>query len=105
MECWNGLSSSDLFYGEAEGGDLGPLAAWGVDEFDRTAIRSELVFGFPAAGANGWYPPASSEAVPFGSDAGGPGGGVPRSQSRCVAAHDCSATEAGTIDDQSRGAP
>jgi hypothetical protein len=32
------------------------------------------------------------------------GGGVPRSQSRCVAAHDCSATEAGTIDDQSRGA-
>ena len=86
MGCWNELSSSDLFYGEAEGGDLGPLAAWGVDEFDRTAVRSELVFDFPAAGANGWYPPARSAAIPFGSDAGGTGGGVARSRSGCVAA-------------------
>ena len=63
MECWNGLSSSDLFYGEAEGGDLGPLAAWGVDEFDRTAVRSELVFDLSAAGANGRRCPEVSEQV------------------------------------------
>ncbi|WP_244500401.1 hypothetical protein, partial [Methyloceanibacter methanicus] len=39
MECWDGLSSSsDLFHGEAEGGDLGSLAAWRVDELDWAAI-------------------------------------------------------------------
>ena len=39
MECWDGLSSSsDLFHGEAEDGDLGSLAAWGVDELDRATV-------------------------------------------------------------------
>ena len=39
MECWDGLSSSsDLFHGEAEDGDLGSLAARGVDEFDRPEV-------------------------------------------------------------------
>ena len=38
MESWYGLSSSDLFYGETEGGDLGSLAARGVDELDRSAV-------------------------------------------------------------------
>ena len=33
-----GLSQTDLFHGEAEGGDLGSLAAWRVDELDRAAV-------------------------------------------------------------------
>ena len=34
----DGIPAEDIFYGETEGGDLGPLAAWGVDEFDRPEV-------------------------------------------------------------------
>jgi hypothetical protein len=40
-ERWSvedGIPAEDIFYGETEGGDLGPLAAWGVDEFDRPEV-------------------------------------------------------------------
>ena len=40
-ERWSvedGISPEDLFHREAKGGDLGSLAAWGVDEFDRAEV-------------------------------------------------------------------
>ena len=37
MECWNGVSTSDLFYGETKGRDLGSLATRRVDAFDRNS--------------------------------------------------------------------
>jgi hypothetical protein len=46
----DGVSRTDLFYGEAEGGDLGSLAAWGVDELDRAAVRPELLVDLSIVG-------------------------------------------------------
>ena len=64
------LSTSDLFYGETEGGDLGSLAARGVNELDRSIVRSELIVDLSAAGTDRWYPPAGKAAIATGNDAG-----------------------------------
>jgi len=51
-----GPSRAYLFHGQAEGRDLGSLAARGVDEFDRSSVRSPFVLDLSAAGAHGRHP-------------------------------------------------
>lgn len=43
IECLDGLSSTDLFHRDADGGDLGSLATRGVDELHRSAVCSRLL--------------------------------------------------------------
>ena len=101
MECCDGVASSDLFHGEAEGRDLGSLAAWRVDDFYRAVIRSELIIDLSAFGADGRYSSSPEAKVAARDDSGGARGGLPKSESRAVLAVHCKTAAAAAVDNQS----
>ena len=49
-------AEADLLLGGAAFGDLGPVAAGRIDQFDRSAVRSGVVVGVLGAVAVGWHP-------------------------------------------------
>ena len=100
----DGLSRTDLFHGEAEGGDLGSLAARGVDEFDRADVRSQLVVDLSASVPNWRDPTAGAEAVASGVEAVRARGDLPRAEGAAVSSNDCPSVATCAIDDQPRGA-
>ena len=101
MECWDGVASSDLFHGEAEGRDLGSPAARRVDEFYRAIVRSELIIDLSAFGADGRYSSSPEAKVAARDDSGGARGGLPKPESRAVLAVHYKTTAAVAFDNQS----
>ena len=100
----DGLSRTDLFHGEAEGGDLGSLAARRVDEFDRAAVRSQFVVDLSGSVADRRHSTAGAEAVASGAQAVRARGDLPRAQGAAVAASDRPSVATCAVDDQPRGA-
>ena len=106
-ERWSvqdGVSRTDLFHGEAEGGDLGSLAARGVDEVDRPEVRSQLLFDLSFVGQDGWHPSVGAPKISSGADGCRTRGDFARSESAAVLLRHRSSITACAVDDQPRGA-
>ena len=106
-EGWSveeGLSRTDLFHGEADGGDLGSLAARGVDEFDWAEVRSQLLFDLSFVGQDGWHQSVGAPEISSGADGWRTRGNLPRAEGAAVSPNDCSSITACAVDDQPRGA-
>ena len=100
----DGLSRTDLFHGEAEGGDLGSLAARGVDEFDRADVRSQFVVDLSTSVPDRRDPTAGAEAIASGVEAVRARGDLPRAEGAAVSSNDRPSVATCAIDDQPRGA-
>ena len=93
-------SSSDLRFGGAAGGYLGPVAPGRFDELDRSAVRSGVVVGVVGAVAVGRHPPARAQAYGARAEPGGARAGLQRSGRGAFAPGDRDPALPGAVDDQ-----